>query len=275
MSDGSDRDYFFSIEPFWPAGDLSEPLSTPTGEISVSVFHWDVDDLCCVPGNGQVGVMFCGPENFSGTCYGVLPEQMAIPLYGRKEGEFIRFSPGSFSQIFGIPASLISPAGTPMENVFSPEQMAKLRDTTADPDPQRALLTLVGHWEEDAWTRPGSQQSQLAKQVARLIWKTRGQMRLRDLENEVTYSGRHLQNVVGRNVGVSPKQLSRQTRFQNALLLLRAHPDVNLAWAAQTLGYSDQSHFCREFRQFCGMSPQQFLQYLLAAREKGEGRWSS
>ena len=103
-------------------------------------------------------------------------------------------------------------------------------------------------------------EQKLANEVVQLIWSNRGALRIKNLEQETLYSARRLQEVVTRQVGIGPKQLCRQTRFQNALKLITS-PKAEVytqAEAAQILGYSDQAHYNREFKEFSGVSPCQF-----------------
>jgi AraC-like DNA-binding protein len=59
-------------------------------------------------------------------------------------------------------------------------------------------------------------------------------------------------------VGLPPKTMARILRFDRAVQRLRAdHPDF--AQIAIDCGYYDQAHFNREFREFSGMTPSQFL----------------
>ncbi len=57
-------------------------------------------------------------------------------------------------------------------------------------------------------------------------------------------------------VGMNPKEYGRIARFPRALRMLqlgsRDYADI-----AYSNGYSDQSHFIRDFRQFSGMTPKQ------------------
>ena len=95
--------------------------------------------------------------------------------------------------------------------------------------------------------------------MALLIREKQGHVRVRELENETAYSSRRLQDVLTRQVGIAPKQMCRQVRFQNALRIMQINPNINLCCLAQTLGYSDQAHFSKEFKNFSGISPAQLL----------------
>ena len=81
MTQNHNHNYFFSIQPFWDELNPDSLITSPDGYISACPFHWDQDHLLCVPGNGQVGIMLQGPENFSGYCYGVLDSPDSLPLH--------------------------------------------------------------------------------------------------------------------------------------------------------------------------------------------------
>ena len=68
-------------------------------------------------------------------------------------------------------------------------------------------------------------------------------------------SARTLERSFERWVGLSPKELARLLRFQEALRLSASRPAMNWAAVAASAGYSDQAHLGRDFRQFAGASP--------------------
>lgn len=74
---------------------------------------------------------------------------------------------------------------------------------------------------------------------------------------ETGYSHRRFIEVFRRTVGLPPGLYYRVMRFQRALKMAgEMHPNwINIALE---LGYSDQAHFNREFREFAGVSPREY-----------------
>jgi AraC-like DNA-binding protein len=68
------------------------------------------------------------------------------------------------------------------------------------------------------------------------------------------YSHRHFIALFRSAVGLAPKQFSRIRRFSAAVRLL-ATQKTSLAALAADMGYADQAHFAREFRELCGVPP--------------------
>lgn len=96
-----------------------------------------------------------------------------------------------------------------------------------------------------------------AERAIELIAQTGGTIRVDDLAGEFGYGRKRLDRMFQREIGWSPKKICRIIRFQHALRLL---PQVNsLAEAAYELGYFDQAHFIREFRELSGRTPGDYL----------------
>ena len=58
--------------------------------------------------------------------------------------------------------------------------------------------------------------------------------------------------------GFAPKRLLRRQRFLDTLGQVRTQPDAKFI-ALLDERYFDQSHFIRDFREFMGMTPREFL----------------
>lgn len=109
-----------------------------------------------------------------------------------------------------------------------------------------------------------------------LLTRSAGRARIAELAADVGWSGDHLGRVFRRQVGLSPKTAARLMR----LMYLLARVDAERTrWPelAADHGYSDQSHFNRDMREFTGMSPSEYVSRLrpcgcLGAGPKTPGR---
>ena len=96
---------------------------------------------------------------------------------------------------------------------------------------------------------------------------------VQDVAREVGVCRRHFIQVFGAEVGLTPKLFCRVLRFQQARVLAehlasvgadrvaRAQVRSVLDWArlATTCGYFDQSHLIKDFEEFSGLSPADYL----------------
>jgi AraC-like DNA-binding protein len=87
------------------------------------------------------------------------------------------------------------------------------------------------------------------------ILSSQGQLRVDQLATKVGWSRRQLEREFRSGLGVSPKVLARIIRFQNLLRLVGEGRLREWATVALAVGYSDQPHMVREFREFSGQSP--------------------
>jgi AraC-like DNA-binding protein len=82
-----------------------------------------------------------------------------------------------------------------------------------------------------------------------------GCLSIRQLAKTIGWSDRHFAKCFREQIGMTPKAAARQIRFTQAHRLLTASDDYALSEIALICGYSDQSHFTREFHSFSGCSP--------------------
>jgi AraC-like DNA-binding protein len=99
--------------------------------------------------------------------------------------------------------------------------------------------------------------------VAQGLRDIRASRPVHDVVRRSGYSHRGFVVLFSGAVGLTPKRYARVLRFQRALGRAARGED---GWAgiAADLGYSDQAHFNREFREFTGVTPSRYR--LLAPR---------
>ncbi|MCR1842166.1 helix-turn-helix domain-containing protein [Murimonas intestini] len=78
-----------------------------------------------------------------------------------------------------------------------------------------------------------------------------------EIINNVFYSPRHLNRLFNQYLGMSMKSFSRLVRINKSIQLLNEKTN-SLAFICEKLGYYDVSHFVKDFRIVCGVTPQEY-----------------
>lgn len=106
-------------------------------------------------------------------------------------------------------------------------------------------------------------------QVARawhLLLRSGGTVPVRELARQVGWSERHLGAQFTQEIGLGPKAAARVIRFDRARRILERNvgaglPDV--AGVAAECGYFDHSHLLRDWQQFTGLAPMDWIAHEL------------
>jgi AraC-like DNA-binding protein len=88
---------------------------------------------------------------------------------------------------------------------------------------------------------------------------TGGAVPIGRLATEVGWSHKHLIAKFRQQVGLAPKTAARLVRFRGVLRQVGSARRLDWGLLAAEAGYADQAHLVREFRQFTGTTPTQFL----------------
>jgi AraC-like DNA-binding protein len=88
---------------------------------------------------------------------------------------------------------------------------------------------------------------------------TGGAVPIGQLAKEVGWSHKHLIARFTRQVGLRPKTAARLVRFDGVWRRLDQRRPLDWGQVAAEVGYADQAHLIRDFRQFTGTTPIEFL----------------
>ncbi|MFI6508002.1 helix-turn-helix domain-containing protein [Streptosporangium sp. NPDC050855] len=161
-----------------------------------------------------------------------------------------RFHPAGFRPFLGAPLSTISGRFTPVSEIFGPGADAIVPAVLAARDEEAVRVV-----EEFLLARLPPRDP-VAEEVARLVAGVLDDPGITRVDRLAALHGlsvRRLQRLFNDYVGVSPKWVIRRYRIHEAAE--RAGPDTDWPRLAAELGYSDQSHFVRDFGSVVGMSP--------------------
>ena len=99
-----------------------------------------------------------------------------------------------------------------------------------------------------------SVQGARVRQLVSLIKQQSDITRVELLSERSNLSVQAIQRCFRQYLGVNPKWLIRKYRLHQALLLLEQQ-SVEIADLVESLGYTDQSHLIRDFKEFLGVTP--------------------
>lgn len=82
---------------------------------------------------------------------------------------------------------------------------------------------------------------------------------LNSIIDNYPHTQKHLIDTFKKHIGHTPKYYQRILRFND--ILGRIHSKETIKWSdiAYTCGFSDQSHFIKEFKHFSGFNPEEFI----------------
>jgi AraC-like DNA-binding protein len=195
-----------------------------------------------------------------GFCGGLSDSYAISETSGAQEGVQVFFTPLGARRFFARPLSELT------------NRVLRLEDLLGTEAPLWAeRLQAAGNWRARfelldaailARVHASAEQSEIAW-AWRQLAASQGRIAVTQLTTELAWSRKHLAARFHDQIGLPPKLVARLFRFQQALRLLEGSGAVDWSGIAFDAGYYDQAHLIRDFRQFSGRSPSEFLQHRL------------
>ncbi|WP_417881867.1 helix-turn-helix domain-containing protein [Xanthomarina gelatinilytica] len=82
--------------------------------------------------------------------------------------------------------------------------------------------------------------------------------RVDELQQHLNLSYRSIHRLYSNSLGISPKEFLKISKFRKGIRDLNCY-DSNHAQIAFNVGYADQSHFIRDFKNYTNLTPKQFV----------------
>ena len=99
----------------------------------------------------------------------------------------------------------------------------------------------------------------IVKATVDTFLKTSGSATINLISEGSLAKRRQLERHFKKQIGISPKQLGKVIRFQASLLMLLNRQTETLTHIAYENDYFDQNHFIKDFKEFVGVTPSEFL----------------
>ena len=244
------------IQSLWAMDETGEPAApasrrehvVPTGSMHL-VFRLSDDPLRLYEGDADPEGQLLSTAVVGGARTRFYIRDVSRPLHS--VGAQLR--PGSALLLFGTPANALAERHTALEDLWG-SRVSTVRDRLGG---ALSLEERLEAFEELLAERLPRVQG-LHPAVAQALAQLSGLTTVHDVVKQSGYSHRRFVELFVQDVGLTPKAYSRVQRFQRALE--RASRPDGTSWTdiAADAGYSDQSHFNREFRDCVGITPSEY-----------------
>lgn len=169
----------------------------------------------------------------------------------------IGLPPTSIWRLTGIPAHVFSNMPKDLETIF-PEKYFEYFTKIVQANDFEERCQIGTFFLEKIKTEIDHKNT-LVNYALDLIFEKKGCISTRELCKELHVSERHLQHLFRQQVGVSPLQYARITRFNSIFVeFMRTETPRDVGFLTSFYNYYDSSHFFKDFKAFSGEAPSKF-----------------
>lgn len=220
----------------------------PFGQVSVLFLYGDLHEYSTTSADTE---MIKTHEAFM---VGQLTKPIWLRFSGRTRLVKVQLKPSGAQQLLPMDLSeLKDNPSVKLENIWG-DRSRYLTEQLHDAKSDSHRVSLLNDFFK-ALLLPSHQQSAYIDYTLKQLHISQGNCKLMELEYKLGITGRQLERVFKSRVGLRPKDVGRFIRMNAAFSVLSAQPNTSLSNLAYQLGYFDQSHFTRDFRQLTGLLP--------------------
>jgi len=107
-----------------------------------------------------------------------------------------------------------------------------------------------------------SNMKRILKTVEAMIYRTNGEIRIKDMEERTGYTERYINKLFHAELGMNPKKFCLIIKFQRFLTQLHCANGESIAKLAVDHGYCDQAYLIKEFAKYTNMTPQKYYRMI-------------
>lgn len=170
----------------------------------------------------------------------------------------IRFYPYGFANFVSIPIKNLANKETPIELLFGEKIANELEQKIINAKNSSERIEIIDNFLLDKLNEKTTIDN-IVKTTIDALLATNGSASISTILKEDLSKRRQLERNFKKQIGVSPKQLGKVIRLQTALKMLLNKKTENLTEIAYESEYFDQAHFIKDFKEFTGINPKEFL----------------
>lgn len=189
---------------------------------------------------------------------GQITEPFVIQPTGSVNCFAVRFYPYGFANFITAPLKELENKETPIRRLFDENKAEELEQGVIRAGSNEQRIELIEAFLLDKFNEKEII-DQVVKTTIDALFSTKGSTQIGTILKEELSKRRQLERKFLKQVGLSPKQLGKVIRLQTALKMLLHENPGKLTQIAYESEYYDQAHFIKDFKDFTGINPKEFL----------------
>lgn len=170
----------------------------------------------------------------------------------------IRFYPYGFANFVNVSIKNLANKETPLESLFGQKTAIDLEQKIVEANNTNVRINIIEKFLFNK-LKENTTIDKIVKTTIDTLFATNGSTSITTILKEDLSKRRQLERNFKKQIGISPKQLGKVIRLQTALKLLLNKKTENLTDIAYQSEYFDQAHFTKDFKEFTGVNPNEFL----------------
>jgi len=187
---------------------------------------------------------------------GMHKNYLSISAHQNSEMLVVQFKPDGAFPFLHLPINELSNQVIPADKILS-ASILEIRKQII------AKSTVVEKFQViEAWLHEKIDVSKIPSEALSNIVKELGNRPVAEFQEVIQNypnSQKHLISQFKKYCGLTPKVFHRILRFNNILQKIHQQQAISWSHVAYQSGYTDQSHFIKEFKAFSGFNPQEFI----------------
>jgi len=188
--------------------------------------------------------------------------QITEPFYIQPTGYVntfaARFYPYGFANFITTPVKNLANKETPLALLFGEQVANDLEQKIIHATDTQGRIEIIENFLSGRLNDQTTIDS-IVKSTVDALLMTNGSEPIRSILKDDPSKRRQLERNFVKQIGISPKQLGRVIRLQTALKMLLTKQTENFTEIAYESEYYDQAHFNKDFKEFTGTNPGEFL----------------
>ena len=170
----------------------------------------------------------------------------------------IVFKPAALATLFSLPAYVYTEERFPLHNVFKRSLTDAFAEKIEHANTENERVKLLEDFVMTFYNKDKPVPDHI-DHAANLIVEKNGMIHISELLKEVYMSRRNFERRFFKKVGLSPKYYARIRRISYLMNEIAGKKKVDWAYLFSQCEFYDQSHFIKDFFEFTGRTPEEYL----------------